>query len=289
MVSGFVVAAVAAVLLGLFIGTARNCILDHPNATASHNRTERVPFSRVCPSARHEDQNYLTKYKFNFTTVNDYSIVGTREVLYCDSIKRNDTLCDKGQRFARSIFISSRNVGTSTNRLSSAVYDSLEDFLNNSMGTVVTDESWNRLNEAVESSGRVSFRDNLRLTSHAVQCSHNLVYGKLRHLIELILHSSSTILSDSKVLALARMLQNVPHKVYDQEENTVIQSRVIIDRSLEVYLDRVMALVAECTSSAWSINRKCPPCHETIVISSRYPVSQTKKKIHNNMLFKHRG
>lgn len=51
----------------------------------------------------------------------------------------------------------------------------------------------------------------------------------------------------------------------------MVRSKAILDASLERELPSVMLTLARCSSSAWDDDQQCPPCRETVGVTSKYP------------------
>lgn len=125
--------------VGLAVGAATNCI------RVEHNYTDLIDLQDATRTEWGRADNsghYLSRYFFNFTTTNEYSIRGKRDVVFCRDVQRNGTLCDGSNSLARTMFIGAQNCNTTTNRLSREVYVRIQDLLNWTSGRYATNEGW---------------------------------------------------------------------------------------------------------------------------------------------------
>lgn len=266
----------SAVFLGILFGVTTNC---SPNSTKRE-----VPLgpSTNLPLSSGNKSDALCRYVFNFTTTNQFSIFGHREVLYCHDVRTNGTLCDSRDELARTMFISAKNTNMSTNRLISEVYLRLQDLLNWTSGGSSSNNGWDRLHQildaenidALDVGGEYSLlydaNSDIPSSSDTLSCSQRMIYVKLSSLIQVILQSSSSILTQREATALSNVL-DVMDEDGERELGEVFRSKGLLGSSLEMDLIALMKMLAGCSSLAWRSETTCAPCSESVVISSRYP------------------
>lgn len=267
---------VSTVTAGLIAGVLKRClssITQEEDGETTHPNVERSTLED-----RFVHGQFLSRYVFNFTTADDYTVAGHREVQYCKDVTHNGTLCGNNIQFQRTVFIGARNENITTRRLSSEVYRNLHDLISWRSGTFAVDSGWERLHEIVSglNHGVESLvdideerRGPARSESQTISCSHQLIYQRIATLVQSILQSS-TILDQREITALANMLDALDESAMDDIKK-VVTSKAVLNSFIGKELSAIMRMLAECSSSVWRSDRLYSPCAETIVVTSKYP------------------